>query len=84
MNRFYTTDDMAKAAGLKTYDPALPQDWVDMVCKVTSKTMLDIVSAGFVWLYDDSPMFGEPYPLTVEAQKIMKQISATPRRGFPF
>jgi len=62
----------------------LPQNWIDVVCKMTGKTMLEIVQAGFVWLYDDAPMFGEPYPLTIQAQNIMKEVKATPRRGYPF
>jgi len=54
-----TKDDLAQLAGLKTYDPSLPQGWVDMV-----RNQLNFnVAPHFVYGYDDTKM-GRPVPIT--------------------
>ena len=54
-----TKDDLAQLAGLKTYDPSLPQGWVDMV-----RNQLNFnVAPHFVYGYDDNKM-GRPVPVT--------------------
>jgi hypothetical protein len=67
-----TKDEAAKLLGLKTYDTALPQPWLDDIVaavKPKEKSSVDfysLVLSSFVWCYDDSLM-GLPYPLTVRA-----------------
>ena len=75
-----TIDDLARMAGIRVYDTALMQSWVDHVWNYTKEvTGKNIYPTGFVWGYDDSTIFGEPIPLTEEARQLMKLISATTR-----
>jgi hypothetical protein len=60
-------DELAKEAGLKVYDTALPNDWVDDVHRDTGFWPQRY---GFVWCYDNARIGGLPYPLT-DAAKIL-------------
>jgi hypothetical protein len=54
------TDLAAKARGIKTFDTALPQDWVD---EVVRRTGFDPFGH-FVWSYDAPRTFGMAMPVT--------------------
>jgi len=60
-------DAIAQRMGLKTYDTALPQEWVH---EVEARTGVYPVGM-FVWSYDKAVMFGEPVALTPDAQKLL-------------
>lgn len=63
-----TVGEAAKALGLKVYDTALPQEWVDDVFWVTG-----VYPAGmFVWSYDRGRVLGEPVALTPEATELLE------------
>ena len=70
-------DEAAKLLGLKVYDTALPQQWLDDVCVKLAFTpsgrfskpklnIYDTIVSGVVWCYDNS-LFGFPYALTEQA-----------------
>lgn len=59
---------LAKEEGLVTFDPALPQDWVN---EVYAKTGYEPQFFGFVWCYDKAKVWGEPYPLTKAAEILL-------------
>lgn len=61
--------ELAEAAGLKTYDTALPLQWYDDVYK---KTGFWPQNYGFVWCYDAPSVWGKPYPLTNAARILLK------------
>ena len=61
-----TVDEAAKQRGYKVYDCALPQPWVDAVNKAGFDPR-----AHFVWLYDESKIFGSPAPITEEGDKLI-------------
>lgn len=51
-----------------TYDPALPQDWVDDVYRLTGVYPAPL----FVWIYDaEARIFGRPYPLDDYAKDLL-------------
>ena len=58
-------ESAARILGLRTYDAALPQQWLDEFVK---KVEVDyhLVLSSFVWSYDHCLM-GHPYPLTLNA-----------------
>ena len=58
--------------GLKAYDTALPQPWVD---DMREHHGFD-VRGHFVWNYDGSSTFGRPFPLTAEGEELMKVVDA--------
>jgi len=64
-----TVKEAAEALELEVYDTALPQDWVDDFHKVTGVYPVGL----FVWCYDNAKTFGEPYPLTMAAFKLLLQ-----------
>ena len=62
-----TVGERAKELGLKSYDTALPQEWVDDVYRETG-----VYPAGmFVWCYDDARVWGAPVPLTEESVELL-------------
>ena len=75
MNENMTVGEAAQALGLRTYDTALPQDWVDDVKRVTGTYPAGM----FVWCYDHARSFGEPFPLTPLAVHIL--ITYTANKG---
>lgn len=62
--RGLTVYDLAREYGLKAFDTALPQGWLD---DVTEKTGFDI-RGHVVWSYDESTVFGAPFALTREGR----------------
>lgn len=58
-----TVDEAAKARGLKVFDVALPQEWVDAM----NQRGMD-VRGHFVWCYDGPGIFGYPHPITYEGE----------------
>lgn len=60
--------DLAEKAGLKVYDTALPQPWVDDVDKLTGFRIVGHA----VWCYDRSSAFGEPVALTREGKTALE------------
>lgn len=57
-------DQLAAAKGLRTYDTALPQEWVDRFAADTGFSPV----GHFVWSYDEAVMFGAPVALTPEGE----------------
>lgn len=67
--------DLAVARGeLGTFDTALPIAWCDDVRAKTGESPF-----GFVWSYPPDSMWGQPFPLTVEAKALLDRYEATPR-----
>ena len=58
----FTIEDATKILGLKVYDTALPQDWVD----VQQRNWHDSPVGKVVWCYDRMKTLGEPIALTPE------------------
>ena len=79
-----TKEQLVKKLGLqeKTFDYALPQDWVDDVIHVTK--CLYNEACMFVWLYDErGDSYGRPFPLTDEADELCeKYYKKITRPGF--
>lgn len=73
--------------GLKVFDTALPQQWVDSMIEqrqlMKREGLLnpdaDEWPWGFVWCYDYSSIFGEPVPVTANARQYAKEMSINPR-----
>jgi len=65
--------ELGEALGLRSFDTAVPQGWLDEVFDLTGE-----YSLGFVWCYDpivvgdqEYPnIFGFPFPVTPEAESI--------------
>jgi len=58
-----TITEVAEALGLKSYDTALPQNWVDDFFKETGLYPV----GNFVWSYDVYGTFGNAVPLNETA-----------------
>lgn len=67
-----TVDELAKEKGLKSYDTALPQPWVD-----SAKEAGHDVLGHFVWSYDGAGVFGEPVALTSEGRAMLRAIKGS-------
>lgn len=71
---YYSRTNMDQAAeimGIKKYDVALPQNWVDNVCRLTGKNPCGHV----VWSYDgegSSNCFGKPVGITREGKLLLE------------
>lgn len=61
--------DLARSMGLKVFDCALPQAWVDL----QDERGFD-VRPHFVWCYDFKTIFGEPFPVTEEGKEMNVEI----------
>ena len=68
-----TKDKAAAMLGLRVYDCALPQTWLDESCQTLRvnapkgeipDNLYDTFLSGAVWCYDGSKVFGEPVALT--------------------
>ena len=57
-----TIQERCKQMGLKSYDTALPQPWVD---DMRYKHGVDVLGH-VVWSYDNAGVFGKPIGLTPE------------------
>lgn len=66
-----TKEDAVKKLGLKVFDYALPQRWVNKVMEATG----DDPVPHFVWCYDDNSIFGFPRPLTKKGSEIVKKLN---------
>lgn len=53
-----------------SFDWALPQEWVDDFNKVTG--VYPAARGLFVWSYAKARIWGEPFPLTEEADKLLE------------
>ena len=65
-------DQLAQAAGLVTYDTALPQDWVDRCCAITGH---EAPRYNIVWSYDHGTMFGVPIGLDDPARALLDEFA---------
>lgn len=73
-----TVKEAAEALGLKVYDTALPQDWVNDFYEKTA-----VWPAGmFVWCYDEAKTWGEPYPLSMDALKLLLKYERERARAY--
>lgn len=77
---FVSLDRRASLAGLRVYDTAKPQGWLDSVTAhyvgdtgADRLTVYDAVRTGVVWGYDGS-IFGEPVALTQAAHVILQHV----------
>ena len=81
----FTKDEAAKLLGLKSFDTALPQNWLDETClQVAAKFMSDkaevpddiywTILGGTVWCYDEGSIFGYPVVLTEKAHTYLSKI----------
>lgn len=68
-------DDRAKELGLKNYDTALPQEWLDGIIRETKISPY----GHFVWCYDQSRIFGEAIPLDDIGWEICDMTRMKPR-----
>lgn len=59
----------------KTFDSTLPQEWLNHIAKTTGESLgltYHEILFSLVWIYDsDSPCFGRPAPLTIEAYNLL-------------
>lgn len=88
-----TKDKAAAMLGLKVYDCALPQKWLDEACLTlrvhASKdeeipaNLYDTFLSGTVWCYDIARVFGEPVALTVEAYRLLTKLAFWNGRPVP-
>jgi hypothetical protein len=67
-----TKGEAATLHRIRSYDPSLPQIWVDNARILTED---NFVAQHFVWSYDKEPTFGEPFPLTLRGVEIMKSLT---------
>ena len=74
-----TKDQAAKLLGIKTYDCALPQPWLDAVVDglksevPEEQDLYGMLLTSIVWSYDQAKIFGGPHPLTVQAYGLLKK-----------
>lgn len=76
-----TKADIVKALELegKTFDYALPQNWVDKVREQLPLEMKDDVVPNFIWLYDDkSGLMGRPCSLSFRGNEILSYVLRRP------
>ena len=64
--------ELADAQGVKVYDTALPQPWVDKMRDVYHHD----VRGHFVWSYDGAGVFGRPHALTPEGGEMLLEEEA--------
>lgn len=70
--------DVVIAAGIKVYDFAMPQDWLQQHYWDKGQP-----TPRGVWSYDDNPIFGAFVGLPDMLKKIAEQISATSAEAAP-
>ncbi len=68
-----TVEACAEREGLRSYDTALPQAWVD---NMASRGFGD-VRGHFVWSYDSGNIFGCPYPITLDGRRMAGMAAGT-------
>jgi len=78
-----TKSEAAEKLGLKTYDTALPQPWLDSVveklrqyqehAETPETSLYDQILSSFVWCYDGS-LLGYPRPLTTQAHTLLVKL----------
>ena len=76
-----TKSEMAKHKGLKIFDCALPQQWLNDIantiseyskcCGMNYNQAYDTILCGVVWCYDGS-LLGYPFALTSKAQSTIE------------
>lgn len=77
LNTHENTDEAAKRLGLKTYDTALPQPWVDLVFKHTK-----IWAPGLlVWSYDGAGIFGKPVAVCPDGEVLLEIVAEMDKKG---
>jgi hypothetical protein len=77
-----TKDVAAKELGVKVYDTALPEPWLDHAAETiagedlskTREGVYGMLLTSTVWSYDHAKIFGAPHPLTVEAWGLLKAL----------
>jgi len=73
VNRYPTKTEACNILGIKSYDTALPQPWLDVFIEVVSdKTNYDLSLSSYVWCYDNDSFSGYPHPLTLAAYAWLK------------
>lgn len=66
-----------------TFDAALPQTWVDDVCRHTGCLYIDAL-ANFVWVYDEAAgISGRPCALTEAGNEILHRYNQAVEADYP-
>jgi hypothetical protein len=89
-----TKDEAAKKLGLKVYDLALPQQWLDDAClnlrfaasvrcgRIPKDSLYEHILTGTVWCYDNS-LFGYPHALTEQALELLQILAELKHQPVP-
>ena len=79
-------DTAAEMLGLKVYDLALPQQWLDDACltlrftasvrcgRIPQDSLYDRILSGTVWCYDKG-LLGYPHALTEQALELLQLLA---------
>jgi hypothetical protein len=88
-----TKEQAAQKLGLKVYDVALPQQWLDESCltlrvhaskdEEIPQNLYDTFLSGTVWCYDVAKIFGEPVALTDKAYRLLTKLAFWNGRPVP-
>jgi hypothetical protein len=88
-----TKEKAAQLLGLKVFDTALPQVWLDESCLTlrvhASKddeipaNLYDTFLCGMVWCYDVAKIMGEPVALTETAYRLLTKLAFWNGRPVP-
>ncbi len=70
-------NELAKEAGLASYDTAIPLDWVNHARKIAPNSATPLAFAGIVWCYDKARVFGEPIGLTTAGRQLLELLDAS-------
>lgn len=63
-------NDLAKAQGLKVFDCALPQTWLDKI-SAGNEAIYNMLCCYCVWCYDEARIFGAPVGLNTETKTFL-------------
>lgn len=72
-NMCQDVEDAAERLGIRSFDTALPQGWVDEVRRRTGFSM----PGSAVWSYDNPGAFGKPAMLTLQAEEALSAYLAS-------
>jgi hypothetical protein len=64
---------LAKAQGIKVFDVALPQQWIDKISNNDSN-IYSMLLKYCVWSYDENKIFGCPIGLNSECKNFLNSI----------
>jgi hypothetical protein len=83
LNAHVNKGQLAEGYGLKSYDVALPQDWLNRSARklselptacLTRDQAYDKLLFGTVWNYPEGSIFGTPFYLYQELDEVMSEL----------